>query len=71
MKIIDAVIGSLQATGAAPPRQLWPAGAPPAADDLVARLRGKPWDVDYGQNPGLVLPKRWRTGASTARTCVT
>lgn len=29
--------------------------SPPAADDLVARLRGKPWDVD-GQNPGLVLP---------------
>ena len=58
VKIIDAVIGSLQATGAAPPRQLWlpPLGAPPAADDLVARLRGKPWDVDYGQNPGLVLP---------------
>ncbi|WP_094287345.1 type VII secretion protein EccCa [Mycobacterium lehmannii] len=58
VKIVDAVIGSLQATGAAPPRQLWlpPLGEPPAADDLVARLRGKPWDVDYGNNPGLVLP---------------
>ena len=59
VKIIDAVIGSLQATGAAPPREMWlpPLGVPPAADDLVARLRGgKPWDVDYGQNPGLVLP---------------
>lgn len=57
--IIDAVIESLQATGAAPPRDLWlpPLGAPPAADDLVARLRGgKPWNVDYGQNPGLILP---------------
>ena len=58
VKIIDAVIGSPQATG--PPRHasawLPPLGAPPAADDLVARLRGKPWDVDYGQNPGLVLP---------------
>jgi S-DNA-T family DNA segregation ATPase FtsK/SpoIIIE len=31
-------------------------GDAPAADDLVARLRGKPWDVDYGQNAGLVLP---------------
>jgi S-DNA-T family DNA segregation ATPase FtsK/SpoIIIE len=58
VNMIDAVIASLQATGSAPPRQLWlpPLGTPPAADDLVARLRGKPWDVDYGQNRGLVLP---------------
>ena len=58
VNMIDAVINSLQATGAAPPRQLWlpPLGTPPAADDLVARLRGKPWDVDYGQNSGLILP---------------
>ena len=56
--IVDAVIESLQAAGVGPPRQLWlpPLGVPPAADDLVARLRGKPWDVDYGDNPGLLFP---------------
>lgn len=56
--VVDAVIESLQATGVGPPRQLWlpPLGVPPPADDLVGRLRGKPWDVDYGDNPGLVFP---------------
>jgi type VII secretion protein EccCb len=56
--VVDAVIDSLQATGVGPPRQLWlpPLGVPPPADDLVARLRGKPWDVDYGDNPGLLFP---------------
>ena len=57
-KVVDKVIESLQAAGVGPPRQLWlpPLGASPAADDLVGRLRGKPWDVDYGDNPGLVFP---------------
>ncbi|WP_375489191.1 type VII secretion protein EccCa, partial [uncultured Mycobacterium sp.] len=57
-KIVDALINSLQATGVGPPRPFWlpPLGEPPAADDLVGRLRGKPWDVDYGNNPGLLLP---------------
>ena len=56
--IVDAVIASLQSAGVGPPRQLWlpPLGVPPPADDLVARYRGKPWDVDYGENPGLTLP---------------
>ncbi|PXX01564.1 type VII secretion protein EccCa [Mycolicibacterium moriokaense] len=56
--IVDAVIASLQSAGVGPPRQLWlpPLGVPPPADDLVLRYRGRPWDVDYGQNPGLVLP---------------
>jgi S-DNA-T family DNA segregation ATPase FtsK/SpoIIIE len=56
--IVDAVIASLQSAGVGPPRQLWlpPLGVPPPADDLVARYRGKPWDVDYGDNPGLTLP---------------
>jgi S-DNA-T family DNA segregation ATPase FtsK/SpoIIIE len=31
-------------------------GEPPAADDLVARWRGQPWDVDYGDSPGLSFP---------------
>ena len=26
------------------------------ADALVQRWRGKPWWVDYGENPGLVFP---------------
>jgi type VII secretion protein EccCa/type VII secretion protein EccCb len=57
-KVVDKVIESLQAAGVGPPRQLWlpPLEQPPAADDLVEALRGKPWDVDYGDNPGLVLP---------------
>jgi S-DNA-T family DNA segregation ATPase FtsK/SpoIIIE len=57
-KIVDALIKSLQSTGVGPPRPFWlpPLGDPPSADDLVLRLRGKPWDVDYGDNPGLRLP---------------
>jgi S-DNA-T family DNA segregation ATPase FtsK/SpoIIIE len=57
-RLVDLVIDSLQAAGVGPPRQLWlpPLGDPPAADDLVARLRGKPWQVDYGDNPGLLMP---------------
>jgi type VII secretion protein EccCb len=56
--VVDAVIESLRATGIGPPRQLWlpPLGVPPPADDLVARWRGKPWDVEYGDNPGLIFP---------------
>ncbi|MDT5117522.1 MAG: hypothetical protein QOE30_3261 [Mycobacterium sp.] len=56
--VVDAVIESLQAAGVGPPRQLWlpPLGVPPPADDLVEQLRGKPWDVDYGDNPGLLFP---------------
>lgn len=27
-----------------------------AADELVARLRGRPWYEEYGNNPGLLLP---------------
>lgn len=57
-KIVDALIKSLQDSGHRPPRPFWlpPLGEPPAADDLVFRLRGKPWDVDYGDTPGLMLP---------------
>ena len=29
---------------------------PATADQLVRLLRGKPWDVDYGRNPGLTFP---------------
>ncbi|MDG4667962.1 type VII secretion protein EccCa [Mycobacterium sp. 236(2023)] len=56
--VVDVLIDSLQAAGVGPPRQLWlpPLGDPPPADDLVLRYRGKPWDVDYGDNPGLKMP---------------
>ena len=49
---------SLRATGARPPRQLWlpPLDKSAAADELVRWFRGKPWDVDYGKNPGLAFP---------------
>lgn len=57
-KLVDVVIDATQATGVWPPRQLWlpPLGEPPTVDDLVARLRGKPWDVAYGANDGLLMP---------------
>ena len=56
--IVEAVIDSLRGAGVGPPRELWlpPLGVPPAADDLVARLRGRPWQIDYGDNPGLRFP---------------
>ena len=31
-------------------------GDPTPADELVARWRGRPWYVDYGNNPGLAAP---------------
>ena len=38
-------------------RRMWlPPLAPLPVDELVRRLRGKPWHVDYGKNPGLVFP---------------
>ena len=57
-KLVDVVIESAQATGVWPPRQLWlpPLGEPPTADELVARLRGRPWEVGYGDNDGLLMP---------------
>jgi S-DNA-T family DNA segregation ATPase FtsK/SpoIIIE len=57
-KLVDIVIEKTQATGIVPPRRLWlpPLGDPPTIDDLVGQLRGKPWDVDYGNNTGLVMP---------------
>ncbi len=56
--VVDTIVDSLRATGARPPRQLWlpPLGRPATADELVRLVRGKPWDVDYGKNPGLAFP---------------
>jgi len=56
--LVDTIVASLRATGARPPRQLWlpPLHDPAAADELVRLYRGKPWDVDYGDNSGLAFP---------------
>ena len=56
-KLVD-IIESLLSHPARPPHQIWlpPLEISEAVDSLVARWRGKPWHVDYGQNPGLVFP---------------
>jgi len=57
-KLLDVLGESLRAHPARPPHQIWlpPLEMSEAADSLVQRWRGKPWWVDYGQNPGLVFP---------------
>jgi type VII secretion protein EccCa/type VII secretion protein EccCb len=57
-KLLDVIRESLAAHPARPPHQIWlpPLGCSETADALVRRWRGKPWWVDYGQNPGLVFP---------------
>lgn len=56
--LVDTIVDSLRATGAQPPRRLWlpPLNEPTLADELVRLYRGKPWDTDYGDNPGLAFP---------------
>ena len=48
----------MRAQGASRRAPIWlpVLGDPTPADELVARWRGKPWYVDYGNNPGLTLP---------------
>lgn len=57
-KLLDVIRDSLLAHPARPPHQIWlpPLEVSEGADALVQRWRGKPWHVDYGQNPGLVFP---------------
>jgi type VII secretion protein EccCb len=57
-KLVDIIRESLISHPARPPHQIWlpPLEVSEAIDVLVARWRGKPWHVDYGQNPGLVFP---------------
>ncbi len=57
-KILDVVRESLVSNSARLPHQIWlpPLEVSEQVDALVAYWRGKPWHVDYGQNPGLVLP---------------
>ncbi|KLO28666.1 type VII secretion protein EccCa [Mycobacterium haemophilum] len=57
-KLVDVIRESLLSHPARPPHQIWlpPLEVSEPIDSLVARWRGKPWDVEYGQNPGLVFP---------------
>lgn len=57
-KLLDVIRDSLVAHPARVPHQIWlpPLEVSETADQLVQRWRGKPWWVDYGQNPGLIFP---------------
>ncbi|MBI3215551.1 MAG: type VII secretion protein EccCa [Mycobacterium sp.] len=57
-KLVDVIRESLASHPARPPHQIWlpPLEVSEGVDELVQRWRGKPWHVDYGQNPGLVFP---------------
>jgi S-DNA-T family DNA segregation ATPase FtsK/SpoIIIE len=58
IKMSIAITEELQAAQERPPRAIWlpVLGEPTPADELVARHRGRPWYVDYGENPGLSMP---------------
>lgn len=57
-KLVDVIRESLISHPARPPHSIWlpPLEVSEPVDALVAGWRGKPWHVDYGQNPGLVFP---------------
>jgi len=57
-KLVDIIRESLVSHPVRPPHQIWlaPLDVSEPIDAVVARWRGKPWTVGYGQNPGLVLP---------------
>ncbi len=57
-KLLDVIRESLSAHPMRPPHRIWlpPLEFSDPVDSLVERWRGKPWWVDYGQNPGLVFP---------------
>ncbi len=57
-KLLDVIREALVSHPARPPHQIWlpPLEGGETADLLVQRWRGKPWWVDYGENPGLVFP---------------
>ncbi|HYB38462.1 MAG TPA: type VII secretion protein EccCa [Mycobacterium sp.] len=57
-KILDVIRESLISHPARLPHQIWlpPLEVSEQVDALVAYWRGKPWHVDYGQNPGLIFP---------------
>lgn len=57
-KLLDVLRESLNSHPARAPHQIWlpPLEVSETVDVLVQRWRGKPWWVDYGENPGLVFP---------------
>jgi type VII secretion protein EccCa/type VII secretion protein EccCb len=57
VRICDVIRESLAAQSPPPPHHFWlpPLEVSEPVDALVARWRGKPWHVDYGDNPGLVM----------------
>ncbi|MGH3958647.1 type VII secretion protein EccCa [Mycobacterium sp.] len=57
-KLLDVIRESLVSHPARLPHQIWlpPLEVSEQVDALVAYWRGKPWHVDYGQNPGLTFP---------------
>jgi type VII secretion protein EccCa/type VII secretion protein EccCb len=57
-KILDVIRESLISSPARLPHQIWlpPLEVSEPVDALVGYWRGKPWHVDYGQNPGLTFP---------------
>lgn len=57
-KIVDVLRESLIAADRKPPHLPWlaPLEISEGVDTLVQLYRRKPWDVDYGRNPGLVWP---------------
>ncbi|WP_431241074.1 type VII secretion protein EccCa (plasmid) [Mycolicibacterium aichiense] len=56
--LTDALQEALRDGKILAPRPIWlpVLGEPTPADELVARWRGRPWYVDYGNNPGFVAP---------------
>ncbi|MFZ3306935.1 MAG: type VII secretion protein EccCa [Mycobacterium sp.] len=57
-KLLDVIRDSLVSNQARLPHQIWlpPLEVSEPVDALVGYWRGKPWHVDYGQNPGLTFP---------------
>jgi len=57
-KLLDVIRESLVSHPVRAPHRIWlpPLEIGETADALVERWRGKPWWMDYGQNPGLVFP---------------
>ncbi len=57
-KVVDVLRESLQHVLHRSPRRPWlePLEDPEPVDALVAGFRGKPWQVEYGRNVGLMFP---------------
>lgn len=57
-KIVDVIREALAEQPARPPHRIWlpPLEHSAPVDALVETWRGRPWHVDYGENPGLVFP---------------